>query len=100
MQFVSFPIPNVFRPAICPISLPQSTYFSNPVMSYALSADFKKYAVAYVLNDLPSSEKDEKKSENADTSISTSSFEEILQGKPDVKAVEPSEKNRKTQDSI
>ncbi len=58
MQFVSFPIPNVFRPAICPISLPQSTSFSNPVMSYALAADFKKYAVAYVPNDLPSSEKE------------------------------------------
>jgi hypothetical protein len=100
MQFVSFPMPTVFRPAVCPLPLLQSTPFSNPVMSYALAADFKKYAVAYVLNDLPSSEKEEKKSENADTSISTSSFEEILQGKVEVKAVEPSEKNRKTQDSI
>ena len=69
-------------------------------MSYALAADFKKYALAYVLNDLPTSEKEEKKSENADTSISTSSFEEIIQEKAEPKPVEPSEKNRKTQDSI
>lgn len=58
MQFVSFPMPTIIRPTVCPISLPQSTSFFNPVMSYALAADFKKYALAYVLNDLPFSEKD------------------------------------------
>ena len=47
-------------------------------MTYALAADFKKYTLVYVLNDLTTSEKEEKKSENADTSISTSSFEEII----------------------
>ena len=78
MQFVSFPMPSIIRPAVCPISLPQSTSFYNPVMTYALAADFKKYTLAYVLNDLTTSEKEEKKSENADTSISTSSFEEII----------------------
>lgn len=81
MQFVSIPMPTILRPTICPISLPQSTSLFNPVMSYALAADFKKYALAYVLNELPSSEKEDKRSENVDTSISTSSFEEIIQGK-------------------
>ena len=56
-------------------------------MSYALAADFKKYSLAYLLNDLPSSEKDEKKCENAETSISTSSFEEIILGKGEEKVV-------------
>jgi hypothetical protein len=74
MQFVSFPISTILRPKVSPIFLPQSISFLNIVMSYALAADFKKYALAYVLNDILSSEKDEKKFENADTSIYTSSF--------------------------
>lgn len=86
-------------PSQCPpLSDPQSApslslkviSVSNSVMSYALAADFKQYALAYVLNDLPTSEKEEKKSENADTSISTSNFEEIIQGKAEPKPVEPS----------
>jgi hypothetical protein len=52
----------VLRPAFCPMTLPQSNSYLIAVMSLALSADFKKYTVAFALNELCSSEKDDKKS--------------------------------------
>ncbi len=55
MQFVSIPMASLIRPTVCPFSLPQSTPLFNVVMSFALAADFKKYAIAYVLNDRCSS---------------------------------------------
>ena len=55
MQFVPLPLVTLVRPTICPLTLPQSKSYLISVMSLALAADFKKYAVALTLNDLPSS---------------------------------------------
>lgn len=62
MQFVPFPVMPLLRPTFCPMTLPQSNSFLIAVMSLALTADFKKYTLAFTLNELCSSEKDDKKS--------------------------------------
>ena len=62
MQFVPFPVMPLLRPTFCPMIIPQSNSFLIAVMSLALTADFKKYTLAFTLNELCSSEKDDKKS--------------------------------------
>lgn len=55
MQFLPIPIVTVVRPSMPHLSIAQSTSVSKVVMSFALAADFKKYAFACVLNDLTTS---------------------------------------------
>ena len=52
MQFVPLPIMSLMRPTFCPMTLPQSNSFLIVVMSLALTTDFKKYTLAFALNEL------------------------------------------------
>lgn len=62
MQFLPLPLMTLLRPTFCPMTLQQSNFYFILVMTLALSADFKKYTLAFTLNELCSSEKDDKKS--------------------------------------
>ncbi len=55
MQFVPLPLVTLVRPTYSPISLPQGKHFFIVVMSFALASDFKKYVLAFTLNELSSS---------------------------------------------
>lgn len=95
MNFVSVPVVTLFRPAFCPMTLPQSISYFIAVMALALSTDFQKYTLAFAFNELPSSEKDDKKSEYAETNISPMSSDDLLIAKNELKEAENTEKNRK-----
>ena len=55
MQFLPLPLVTLVRPPVFSYSLPQSITFFILVISLALASDFKKYTLAYVLNNLASS---------------------------------------------
>lgn len=85
MNFVSVPVVTLLRPAFCPMTLPQSNSYFIPVMALALSTDFQKYTVVFSFNELASSEKDDKKSEYAETNIFPMSSDDLLLGKGELK---------------
>lgn len=54
MQITPIPMMTVIQPTFYPMSLPHCKFLLIPVMSLALTADFKKYTLAFVLNELAS----------------------------------------------
>ena len=78
MQFLPIPLASLMRPTSSyQPSIGQCKIFNNSVMCLALSRDFQKYCFCVKLNEVKSVELEMKKLENTDTTISSSSEEEI-----------------------